>query len=115
MSIDEFLTQDHLACDQSFAVMEDLIAHMECKKGHDTFILFANRLLYHFDREEKVLFPTFEARSQIVDGPTKQMKQEHDSMRQLLKSLNQAIIDKDQDAFYNRVNYSPRRCKNTIW
>jgi hemerythrin-like domain-containing protein len=98
MSIDEFLTQDHLACDQSFAVMEGFIAHMEYQRGRDAFTIFANKLLYHFDREEKILFPSFEVRSKIVDGPTHQMKQEHDEMRHILKDMDQALTNENQDA-----------------
>jgi hemerythrin-like domain-containing protein len=54
---------------------------------------------HHFDMEEKVFFPRFEAASGMTMGPTQVMRQEHAQMRDLFAAMEEALAGRDADAY----------------
>lgn len=98
-SIKDFMTQDHKECDESFAQMEDAVA----SKSADAlakFEEFADALTNHFKMEEMVLFPAFERKTGMTQGPTQVMVMEHEQMRELLSKMSGAIEENNNDKFF---------------
>jgi len=98
-SIKEFLTQDHRACDEAFAQMEESVA----QKSHDAIAKFEGfhaAMMHHFDMEEKVMFPAFEEKTGMTQGPTQVMRMEHEQMRKLMTQMVEAIGTNDTNKFF---------------
>src|SRR5262245_53455092 len=53
----------------------------------------------HLRLEEEIVFPLFEARSGLVDGPTAAMRDEHRCMRQALSLMRAGIESEDARAY----------------
>jgi len=49
--------------------------------------------------EEEALFPAFEARTGMTQGPTQMMRMEHVQMRELLDQMTDAVQRQNSDAF----------------
>ncbi len=81
-----FMAGDHRSCDELWAKVEQA-----ADGGGDyasAFGAFSDAMLRHLDREEKVLFPAFEAASGMTSGgPTFVMRFEHDRMRAVLDEM----------------------------
>jgi len=98
-TITERLTGEHRSCDDLFAAAEaggvdgDLDA---ARKGLESFV---GDMENHFQREEQVLFPAFEARTGQSQGPTMVMRGEHEQMRQLFRELQQSLEQGDSERF----------------
>ena len=99
-TISSFLTTDHRACDEEFADMENAVASGDWDLSAEKLNKFVTDLLHHFDMEEKVMFPTFEDVTGMIQGPTMIMRMEHDQMRQLLNALQEDLEKKDKNHFF---------------
>jgi len=98
-SIKEYLTNDHRACDEIFAQMEEK-ANSSLADAKELTKAFITDMERHFQREERVMFPEFEAKTGMVNGPTEMMRQEHSQMRNLMSQLLEAIDNNDKDKFF---------------
>jgi len=98
-SIKEYLTNDHRACDEVFAQMEEKANNslVDAKEITQSFVADMER---HFQREERVMFPEFETKTGMLNGPTEMMRQEHSQMRNLMQQLLGAIENDDKDKFF---------------
>lgn len=99
-TISSFLTTDHRACDEEFASMENAVASDNWDDANQKFGKFKEDLLHHFAMEEKVMFPAFEDRTGMTQGPTAMMRMEHDQMRQITDQLKADLDSKDKDHFF---------------
>ncbi len=98
-NIKAFMTQDHRDCDDIFAQMEEAVA----SKSDEALLkveAFQDALTNHFKMEEMVLFPMFEQKTGMTEGPTQVMVMEHEQMRGLLSKIDQAIEQNDNDKFF---------------
>ena len=98
-SIKEYLTNDHRRCDDVFTKMEAL-ASEKLLDAKETTKEFVGDMERHFQREERVMFPEFESKTGMVNGPTEMMRQEHSQMRNLMQQLLGAIENSDKDKFF---------------
>ena len=98
-SIKEFLTQDHRKCDEVFAQMEQSIADKSAD-AVEKFEQFNVAMLHHFEMEEKVMFPAFEKKTGMTQGPTEVMRREHEQMRALMLQMSEAVSTKDTNRFF---------------
>lgn len=98
-NISDFLSIDHLHCDNLFAAAESAAAHGDWDNAAKSFGFFQDALLHHFAMEEEVMFPAFEARTGMTQGPTAMMRMEHRQMTDLLNQLADAATRKDSDGF----------------
>jgi hemerythrin-like domain-containing protein len=98
-SISAFLTPDHQHCDALFATAEAAVAKGDWGAAADAWTRFHDALRHHFAMEEEVLFPTFEARTGMTQGPTQVMRMEHRQMTDLLNQLADALASQDTDSF----------------
>ena len=99
-TISSFLTQDHRACDEEFASMENAVASEDWIDANSKLIKFSEDLLHHFDMEEKVMFSAFENKTGMTQGPTAMMRMEHDQMRGLLEDLKADVSATNKNHFF---------------
>ncbi|MES9956864.1 MAG: hemerythrin domain-containing protein [Sedimenticola sp.] len=97
--ITETLAGDHRRCDEIFAQVEELISLNDWEKGAPGFAEFNEAMEHHFNMEESVLFPSFEARTGQTMGPTQVMRSEHVQMRQLFSEMAQAVELQDRERY----------------
>jgi len=98
-NIKEFMSQDHSDCDEFFAQMEDAVASKD-GEALEKFEKFYDSLTNHFKMEEMVLFPMFEQKTGMTEGPTQVMVMEHEQMRKLLSDMEKAVESNDNDKFF---------------
>ena len=99
MSIANYLTHEHRACDELFAQAEQAASRADWDAAKDAFEHFAGETLLHFKKEEEELFPAFESHTGNTQGPTMVMRYEHDQVRGLLGKMAEALEKQDKDAF----------------
>ena len=98
-SIAETLSTDHRRCDELFAKAEELVSKENWERGKAQFEAFETAMERHFNMEESVLFPRFEAHTGQTAGPTRVMRMEHDQMRQLFREMGESVDQKYSDRF----------------
>lgn len=96
-SIQEFMTQHHKQCDDLLVDAEGAIAANDWTEFASGWSAFEKETLHHFELEEQVLFPEFEAQTGMVGGPTNVMRQEHSQIRAMFEQMQQAIAEQNQE------------------
>lgn len=99
MAIADFLTNEHRACDENFAVVEEAAQAGDTARCQAQFQPFRVAMELHFTREEQELFPTFEKTTGNVMGPTRVMRLEHQQMREALAEMDNALAQGDLNEF----------------
>ena len=95
----EYLGTDHHQCDAHFASAETAVAQGRWTDAREAAQRFLDAMAQHFEMEETVLFPAFEARTGIQSGPTAVMRMEHAQMRELMDGMAQAVEAQDAGRF----------------
>ncbi len=95
----QILPDHHRHCDDLFAAAEDAALRGDWTAAAPAFERFNAQMIAHFDAEESLLFPAFEAASGMIAGPTRMMRYEHDQMRGLLAQLASACAAKDSQEY----------------
>ena len=90
-----FMTDDHRQCDDLLAEAEMAQGKGDLAAARSAFAQFRAAMLEHFDVEEKILFPRFEAKTGMTQGPTAVMRGEHEQMRDLLDAALAALAEPD--------------------
>ena len=103
-TISDFLALDHQRCDNLFASAEASIAQDQWDQSATEFICFQNALKHHFAMEEEVMFPAFEERTGMTQGPTLVMRSEHLQMITLLNQMSDAVARKDKNSFLGNAD-----------
>lgn len=98
-NIQEFMADDHRACDVFFARTEQAVSDQAWASAEQYFTQFQTALLQHFSAEETFLFPAFEAQTGMRMGPTQVMRGEHLQMRQLMDAARAALLAQDADDY----------------
>jgi hemerythrin-like domain-containing protein len=97
--ISELMTKDHRSCDDFLAVVEKAVTDQNWQLAQSAFPRLRGALLNHFEAEESILFPLFEKRTGMYQGPTQVMRGEHVQMRQLLAAAEAALAERDADDY----------------
>ena len=92
-NIHGFMTQHHRSCDHLLVEAEEPLAAGNWDEFGRAWGQFETETLHHFDLEEEILFPAFEAQTGMTSGPTMVMRQEHAQVRSLFEQMQQAISD----------------------
>lgn len=98
-TITDFLATDHKRCDQLFAAAETVAVTGDWGAVRLEFGHFRDALQHHFAMEEEIMFPAFEARTGMTQGPTAVMRSEHRQMTDLLDRISGAVERKDANAY----------------
>ena len=98
-SIRDLMAADHRQCDDCFVAVERSVARAAWSDADAEFERFLDAMLRHFDAEEAILFPAFEARTGMSMGPTQVMRGEHAQMRELLDAAKNALAARDADDY----------------
>lgn len=95
-----YLTEDHRHCDMLLAQAEELVSEKKFKEAVSAVEEFSKAMMNHLEREELILFPAFEERTSMVNGPTQVMRMEHEQVRQLVKQLGEAASIENEKKFF---------------
>lgn len=98
-TIKTVMTHDHRKCDDLFVQLDSLVMNQEWKQARLMALTVMEDINYHLSYEEDLLFPEFEKLTQNTTGPTMMMRQEHESIRELLNDLNQAVNDSNLERY----------------
>jgi hemerythrin-like domain-containing protein len=93
------LPDHHRHCDNLFVVAEESAQRGDWAAAMPAFEHFRNQMNAHFEAEESLLFPAFEASTGMSHGPTEMMRHEHEQMRALLSQLADACEANDGEAY----------------
>ncbi len=104
MNLQQFLQQDHRACDDLFAVAEQAASSGNLALAKDAFQRFRQGVLRHFAAEEGMLFPAFEDATGMRMGPTQVMRMEHEQMRAMLEAAVAALASGDGEGFLGQAD-----------
>jgi len=96
-NIHDFMTQHHRSCDHLLVEAEGPLADGNWTEFGKAWGQFEAETLHHFDLEEEILFPEFEAQTGMTSGPTMVMRQEHAQVRTLFSQMQQAISEQATD------------------
>ena len=103
-SIRELMTEDHRHCDDLLAAAEEAVGAKKLEAAVQALAAFQQAMLAHFDSEEQILFPSFEAATGMVQGPTKIMRMEHMQIRQLIEEAVEALANADVETYLGQVD-----------
>lgn len=95
----QILPDHHRHCDELFVAAEEAAQSGDWVAATSAFEHFNGQMHAHFDAEESVLFPAFEAATGMTSGPTQMMRLEHQQMRSLLAQLEFACAEQDSDGY----------------
>ena len=95
----EVLPDHHRHCDDLFVAAEESVQRGDWPAATAAFLRFHDQMKAHFDAEESLLFPAFEAATGSSAGPTGMMRYEHEQMRSLLAQLEEACETRDGDTY----------------
>lgn len=98
-NISDFMTSDHHACDDLFASAEESVGKGNWSKGNSDFSAFLTAMKHHFTIEEEVLFPAFDTKTGMDNGPTFVMRSEHRQMEKVFDDMTKALAAKDSDGY----------------
>jgi iron-sulfur cluster repair protein YtfE (RIC family) len=99
LKISDFMTDHHKYCDDLFIQAESAVEKEQWNEASKKWHLFIDELESHFQREERILFPEFEALTGMSEGPTQMMCIEHQQMREIIKEITYSCENKD------KINY----------
>jgi len=100
MTIKDFMTHKHRECDHFLAEAEDAVEQGDFDTALEKYIAFKNETLKHFAMEEEYLFPAFEEKTGMTQGPTQVMRMEHAQAKGLFEKMDEAYNAKDKDRIY---------------
>ena len=92
--IAEYMSTDHHACDESFALAEAAALGNDWRGAETAFQIFCNDMARHFRMEEDLLFPALLAAGG-PQGPVQMMHMEHAQMNDLIEQMTSALNDKN--------------------
>lgn len=95
----QILPHHHRHCDDLFIAAEEAVQRHDWAVAEKSFARFHAQMRAHFQAEEEMLFPAFEAATGMSAGPTQMMRHEHEQMRSLLTQLAEACAAHDDEGY----------------
>ncbi|OGA00737.1 MAG: hemerythrin [Betaproteobacteria bacterium RIFCSPLOWO2_02_FULL_62_17] len=95
----QILPDHHRHCENLFVFAEECAQRGDWAAAASAFEHFHDQINAHFDAEEGMLFPAFEAATGMSAGPTQMMRYEHGQMRSLLSQLAAACAAHDGEGY----------------
>jgi iron-sulfur cluster repair protein YtfE (RIC family) len=104
-SVTAYLGWDHHRLDEALRSVSQAVCvgrFTDAVAGYHEFEL---GILRHLRIEEELLFPVFEARSGIVNGPTAVMRDEHRQVRRALGLMRSGLQGGDADSYGDGLRF----------
>lgn len=98
VTIIEFMSAGHQACDNQFALAEQAAYASDWRQAEAEFNAFREHISCHFHREEDLLFPAL-LTAGGPNGPVNVMKMEHAQMSSLLDKMATLVANKDAKGY----------------
>jgi iron-sulfur cluster repair protein YtfE (RIC family) len=95
----QILPAHHKHCDDLFVAAEEAVQRGDWAAATAAVEHFKAQMQAHFEAEETLLFPAFEAAAGSSSGPTRVMRMEHEQMRPLLAQLEAACAAHDGEDY----------------
>jgi hemerythrin-like domain-containing protein len=100
-SVTAYLSWDHDRLDAILESVRESVERGEWGEARREYCEFDRGLDRHIRLEEGILFPAFEARPGIADGPTAVMREEHRAIRAALHFMRAALARGDAGSFHH--------------
>ncbi|MBF0288839.1 MAG: hemerythrin domain-containing protein [SAR324 cluster bacterium] len=100
-SVMRLMHTEHSHCDQLYADGETALGEDRIEVGEKSMRSFIAGMRRHFEMEEKVLFPAFEALTGMVGGPPEVMRMEHQQIRGVLDQLSEVLDAQQYDPVFS--------------
>ena len=97
-TIAEYMSTDHKACDEAFAVAEQVALDHNWDDAGTLFNEFRAGMARHFRMEEEELFPTLLA-AHGPAGPVQMMRMEHAQMNELIGQMAETLARHDAHTY----------------
>ncbi len=104
-NVTAYLSWDHARLDALLHEAGVRVADGRWPDAVESHTLFERGMQRHIRLEEEIVFPLFEARSGIVDGPTAVMRDEHRCMRRALSLMRAGIDAEDADGYAEALSF----------
>ncbi len=93
----------HKYCDNLYVKGENEISSGDEEAGKRHLRAFLYIMELHFHREETILFPAFEERIGMTDGPTQVMRMEHEQIRGVLGEMKKSYDGSDYQKIFDQA------------
>ncbi|MDP2320483.1 MAG: hemerythrin domain-containing protein [Acidobacteriota bacterium] len=97
-AVSEYLGWDHQRLSAILGEVSRLVRDGTCQDAARSFAEFACGLNWHINAEESTLFPAFEQKTGIVEGPTTVLREEHRLIRRWMDEVTAALKASDPAA-----------------
>ncbi len=98
-NITAILSGDHARCDGFFLAVEQAVSTQKWDIAEVAYSSFHGAMRQHFAVEEALLFPAFEMKTGVIEGPTQTMRAEHMQIGQLMLAAQNALVARDADEY----------------
>jgi hemerythrin-like domain-containing protein len=102
-SVAAYLSWDHDRLDAILQSVRERVERGEWGEARREYGEFDRGLDRHIRLEEDILFPVFETRTGLANGPTAVMREEHRPIRAALGVMRDAIARRDAGSFHDGV------------
>ena len=104
-SVTGYLGWDHDRLDEDLRSVSSAVGKgrfVEAAAGYEEF---ERGLLRHLRIEEELIFPVFEARSGMLNGPTDVLRDEHRQVRMALTLMRRGLLQGDATAYGDGLRF----------
>ena len=100
-----YLACDHHRLDEALRSVSSAVTAGRFAEAAVAYERFESGLLGHLRVEEELIFPVFEARSGLMNGPTDTMRSEHRQVRLALALMRRGLHQSDAIAYFDGVRF----------
>ena len=104
-SVTGYLACDHDRLDEALRSVSSAVAGGRFAEAVAGYERFESGLLCHLRVEEELVFPVFEARSGMMNGPTDAMRNEHRQVRMALALMRRGLLQSDAIAYGDGLRF----------
>jgi iron-sulfur cluster repair protein YtfE (RIC family) len=104
-SVTSYLACDHHQLDQALRSVSSAVASGRFAEAVAHYERFESDLLRHLRVEEELIFPVFEARSGLMNGPTDAMRNEHRQVRMAVALMRRGLLQSDAVAYGDGLRF----------
>ena len=104
-SVTSYLAWDHDRLDEGLRSVSSAVGKGRFAEAAAGYEEFEHGLLRHLRIEEELIFPVFEARSGMLNGPTDVMRDEHRQVRMALALMRRGLLQADATAYGDGLRF----------